>query len=81
MIPGTFNIFSRGGDPFDVTFARHDLPAGGPVKAHPVVGIKTLEHFMGMFDVQLNAAQVNTIPRGGFGERFIRTQVYGRYFQ
>jgi len=81
MIPGTFSIFTRAGDQFDVTFARHDIPAGGPLKAHPVVGTKELEHFMGQFDIQLTAEQVNKGVCGGFGERFISAEVYSRYFE
>jgi hypothetical protein len=81
MIPGTFNVFNRGGDHFDVMFARHDIPAGGPLKAHTVVGTRALERYLGLFDVQLTAEQVNGGRRGGFGERFISAQVYDRDFQ
>ena len=36
---------------------------------------------MGQFDIQLTAEQVNKGECGGFGERFISAQVYGRYFE
>jgi hypothetical protein len=81
MIPGTFTILDRGGDHFDVTFARHDIPAGGPLKAHPVYGAAALERYMGLFDVQLTAEQVSGGRRVGFGERFISTRIYDRDFQ
>jgi hypothetical protein len=81
MIPGTFTIFDCGGDHFDVTFARHDIPAGGPLKAHPVAGAKALKRYMGLLGVHLTAEQIKEGRRGGFGERFISGRVYDSNFQ
>jgi hypothetical protein len=81
MIAGTFSILHLGCDGFDITFARHDIPYGGSVRAWRVWGEEALKAFMAKFDVRITRDPIAGMPRGGFGERFVSTTTYNRHFQ